>query len=134
MTLLDIRNQIVRLLCNKDTFGTEDFESIRVPEELADKRDHLIRSAAKQLVAYELLVDAGTDFWVLSSPLNGGGQELHISMQTANEIADTINTFLDANDLDLPPADALGIHEGNIIMLLSIVNDIISDDFEPETN
>lgn len=131
MTLLHIRSQLVSILCQQDTITAADFGQIKVTKDVADHKDALIRAALAELVSMGMLRDAGTPesgLWILSSPLNAGGQDLHLSMQVANGVAECINTFLDAREMDGDRVDPLNIHEGHVVMLLEILGDVLTTD------
>ncbi len=129
MTLLDTRNQIVGRICEKGLFTTDDFLSIKVPAEFAAQRDDLTRAALEQLCNIGMLAKVGDNMWILSDPLNGGGQEVGLSMGVCNEIANVINTFAAAENAEAQ-VDALNIHEGHIVALLQIIDQILGNETE----
>lgn len=134
MTLLHVKNQIVSRLCNRDTFGSNDFSGINVTKDLVDQKDGLIRAALEELEDSGLIKAAGQDFWILSMPLQAAGADVRISMPVCNEIAKTINTFFQAKKIEADAVDAMNIQEGHIVALLDILNDVISTDVEQENN
>ncbi len=127
MTLLAIRSQLVGWLCNHDTFSVSDFVGIKVAKDLEDRKDAIVRAAVAGLVEIGMLQPAGEDLWILSAPLNASGQDVHLSMPLCNEIADVINTDLEAKDID-DRVDPLNIHEGHVMALLSIINELLVND------
>lgn len=160
MTLLNLRAQLINHFCHADAFKTSDFASISVDKGLDSHKDGLIRAALDELVFSGLIrpvaanvkkhapgtslpapppdwTSATADLWILSSPLNAAGQDVHISMGVANGIAETINTWLSANDLPGERVDPMAINEGHIIGLLEILDDVLStdpDDFNRSAN
>lgn len=129
MTLLPVTNQLVAILCEKEMVSTDDFPTIKVEPKLADRRDDLIRAALSNLSDMGMIRAAGEGLWILCAPLNAQGQEVHLSMPLCNEIASVINTDLEAKDVD-ERVDALNIHEGHIIGLLHIIDEILNTDSE----
>lgn len=127
MTLLHLRGQIVSWLCEHDTISAADFGTFKVTEDLKDRRDLLVMAALANLVEIGMLQPAGADLWILTQPLNAQGQEVHLSMPLCNEIADVINTDLEAKDIE-DRVDPLNIHEGHIMALLSIINELLVND------
>ena len=125
MTLLSIRNQIVGILLQKDSVSVSDFSGIKVPDDLADRREDLVRTALGTLCEAGAIRPVGNDLWILVSPLNAAGQDVHLSMTVCNEIADVLNTDLAAKEVD-EQVDVLNIHEGHIVGLLQIINDILA--------
>ncbi len=124
MTLVDTRNQIVGRLCQKELFTTDDFAAVKVPADFTAYRDDLVRAALDQLCNAGMIAKVGEHTWVLSEPLNGAGQDVHLSMGLCNEIANVINTNLAAKDVEAQ-VDALNIHEGHIVALLQIIDEIL---------
>lgn len=124
MTLLSVRNQLIGILCQKELITTDDFASIKVDAAFADRRDDLIRAALDQLCNFGLIAKVGDQTWVLSEPLNGAGQEIHLSMGLCNEIANVINTNLAAKEIE-HQVDALNLGEGHIVALLQIIDEIL---------
>ncbi len=129
MTLLNVRNQIVGAFCEKDTFSRDDFAAVKLPKELEPQRKELIEAALGQLVKTELVEPAGPGLWILSSPLNAAGQDVHLSMPLCNEIAEIVNTHLESKGVE-DRIDALNIHEGHIIALISIIGEILGNEEE----
>lgn len=129
MTLLEVRNQCIGILCQKELFITDDFGSIKVHADFAGQRDDLVRAALDQLCTIGMIVKIGDHMWVLSDPLNGAGQEIHLSMGLCNEIANVINTNLAAKNVE-QQVDALNLNEGHIVALLQIIDEILSNDGE----
>lgn len=127
MTLLEIRGQIIGALCISGIFTTDNFIEVKVPKELSDHHDGIIRAALSQLEMVGLVAKAGDNLWVLSEPLASGGQEVHLSLPICNEIANVINTGLRARDIE-EQVDPLNIHEGHIATLLSVIDELLSDD------
>lgn len=133
MTLLDIRNQIVSSLVKKDTFVKSDFATIKLQKTHETDRDDLIRASLGELCDAGLIRRVGeSDTWILSGPMNAQGQNIHLSMETCNAVAEEINAFLDAHEIQGPRADALRISEGDIVALLGIIEAVIGDEMEDD--
>ncbi len=127
MTLASVTNQIVGSLCEKDTFSISDFAGVKVAPELADHKDDIVRAALSNLVETGMIKPAGEGLWILSMPINANGQEVQLSMPVCNEIASVINTDLEAKGIQ-DRVDALNLHEGHIIALLAIIDQILNGD------
>ncbi len=132
MTLSRVRVQIVSSLAqsHKDTFTAADFDGIKLTDDVAEHRAAVIRAAATDLVQVGMLTCVGEDFWVLNGPLGGDGQHVHLPFGLCCEIANTINTYLEANGLaaDNPAADPLAINTGHIEELLTILDEVLTAD------
>ena len=127
MTLLDIRNQLFTHFCEHDTFSTSDFAKIKIEKGLEDKRDVLIRAAIGEMVELGISCPAGDSFWILSSPVSGAGQSVQLSMRVSDAVASTIETFLDANEIEHEEVDRFNLHEGHVWQLLGIINDLTEE-------
>lgn len=136
VTLTDIRNSIVQILTQKDTFSADDFAQVEVSKDLEPQRDALIRTALKDLVEAGMLRElvsapaggGSGSIWILTAPLGVAGQEVPISLPTAIHIAREINEFIEAFEEDWPRADCLNIGEHNVLMLLAIIGQLRSTD------
>lgn len=124
MTLVTLKNQLLGFLCQKDIFSVNDFDSVKLPKELEDQREPLIKAALDDLSSMGMIKPVGATMWILTMPLNAAGQEVHLSMPVCNEIADVINTDLEAKGVE-DRVDALNLHEGHIIALLAIIDEIL---------
>lgn len=127
MTLLPVQNQVIASLCEKDTFSVADFAAVKVAPELNDRHDDIVRAALANLVDAGLIKPAGSDLWILSMPLNASGQDVHLSMPICNEIASIINTDLEAKGIE-DRVDALNLHEGHVVALISIIDEILGQE------
>lgn len=131
MTLVEIQNQIIGQLVDKDIVTKEELvHSIKIPKENEAILPELINAALKNLEDTGIVNKIGDVNlnWILRQPLKSMGQTIDLSMETCNEIADVINSFLDANDMKNMRADKLNISEAEIVMLINIINEIASND------
>lgn len=126
MTLLDVRNQIVSHFCKNDTFALENFKDIKVDDKFENDKDDLIIAALDNLESMNLIRGVSENLWILINPLNSAGQEVHLSMNVCNAIAETINAFMDANEIKEVKVDSLDIQERDIVELLSIIGEILN--------
>ncbi len=130
MTLLDIRNQIISCLLAKDTFSLED-DLAGVQMKLKDEGSNdlskdLVKTALAELEEIGMVRRIeDREMWILSGPLNVGGQDVHISMELANGIAEVVNSFLKANGEENNLSDPLAIHSGDLQFLLKIIGDLM---------
>lgn len=127
MSLLDVQNQLVGFFLQKDVLTAGEFSSIKVSEDLTEKKDGVIRAALSLLVDANMIRKVDEDTWILVAPLNSAGQEVHLSMAVCNEIAEIINIDLESKDIE-DRVSSLEIHEGHIVALLSIISELLSKD------
>ncbi len=126
MTLLDIRNQIVSHLCQNDTFSSENFKDIKVDDKFDGEKESLIIAALDNLESINLIRGVSENLWILINPLNSAGQDIHLSMNVCNAIAETVNAFMDANEIKDVKVDPLDIQERDIVELLKIIGEILN--------
>lgn len=131
MTLLDIQNQLVAFFTNNGVFSLlENGTSINVSKEFGDQKEGLIRLCLKDLETAGMVkeIPGGSNQWILTAPLGHSGQQIEISHSTSSLVAEEINAFIDAAEVDWAKANALSLHEGNIVMLLGIIATLRGDD------
>lgn len=122
--LIEIQNQIVGFFIQNDVMTSSDFQSIKVGNDLADKKDAAIIASLGLLAEAGLIKSLGDNTWILVAPLNSAGQEVHLSMATCDEIANVINMDLQSKDID-DRVNSLEIHEGHILTLLGIIDELL---------
>lgn len=139
MTLLSVRNQLLGLLTDRDTLTPADFAAIKLTPAIEPYRDDVIRQVLKDLTEVGMIRDLRApgetvpSAWVLTVQLGHSGQQLTIGYDTASQIAEEINAYRDACELEhqWPEADALHVTEDTILMLLSIISDLRDEDDGP---
>lgn len=128
MTLLHVTNQLISFFTKEHILSKEDFSMISVDSKLEDVRDSIILTSLEHLIELGIvkkIVDQ--DAWIMSVPAGLNGQEISISLPVASAIADTINTFYKANNIDANPVDPLDVGESNIVTLIEILHDLINE-------
>ena len=75
---------------------------------------------------------AGDKLWILSSPVGAAGQTVQLSMRASEAVAETIETFFEAHDVEHEEIDKFNLHEGHIWQLLGIINDLVEGDEDDE--
>lgn len=128
MTIQEIHFQLIVHFCDLDTFSKNDIDKIRVPKEQEDQKWPMVQAALADMVEDKTIKLVGENAWVLDSPMENMRQELNISMKTGLLLSATIETFCKANQLPFEPIDPFNIHEGHIISVLHILNDILTAD------
>lgn len=129
MNLSDVRNQIIGVFCEKPVFEASDIECVKLPKIMNDKRQEIVTAALLQLQETGLIRKVAEDYWMLNHPIGSSGQEIKLSLNTCNNVAETINTFLKAQgDDETPRADSLNLNEGHIITLLQILDMVLMED------
>ena len=128
MPLLHINNQIISILFQDNYFSEENYSSIDIKTELEENRTDLIETALQELVAANMIRQVGKQkLWIMILPPGSQGQQLSLNFHTCLAIADTINSFAKANNLEIEAVNPLDIGESHIINILEIIQDLISD-------
>lgn len=131
MTLIEIQNQIISKFVDNDIVAEEELkDTIKISKENEVYLPNLISAAFKNLENSGIVSQLNNKgIWILRQPLKSSGQSVDISMEVCNEIADVINSFLDAHQpQNKIRADKLNIAEAEIVMLLNIINELVSVD------
>lgn len=136
MTLLNLRNQLTGLFTDRDTLTVADFAAVKLTEDLEPYRDNLIRTVLKDLTETGMIRDLKVpgqeqpSAWVLTVQLGHSGQQVPLGYDTAVAVADEINAYRDAFELEdeWPEADALHITEDQVLMLLTIIGNLRQED------
>jgi hypothetical protein len=125
MTLLDVKNQLISHFVTKTVFAPEDTAGIQVPTELEPCRAGLVRAAFEDLEKAEMVRMIEGPSWILTRPFSDFVQDVAISPVTAEVVANTVNGFIKANELDWPPVDKINIDEQAVMILVDIIHEML---------
>jgi hypothetical protein len=130
LTLVDITNQIISQFMKKNLVSLDELkDAVKIDKEFEENLLELIRTGLKNLEETGIIAKLhGSDIWILRQPLKSSGQTVDISMETCNEIAEVINSFLDSRGMTKIRADKLNISEPEIVMLINIINEVTFGD------
>ena len=135
MTVQDISNQLITLFCEKDTFDVvNDLNKVNVDVGLNDKKTQITIAALKEMEKSGIVLQIGEGVWILKKPMGNYGQQIGLSFKTSMWIADTLNNFFKANDMEYELVDIFNINEGHLITLLEIIEDTLDDQTEEGKN
>lgn len=133
MTLSEIRNQILGHFVTNDHFSIEDDAGkITLPDSLVPSRDEIIALALSDLEKIDVVAKIGQDKWILRTPLISIRQNIQISGQTAELIADFINTYRDANGIKGDVCNKLDINERDLLNFLQIAHSLLNGETDDE--
>ena len=80
----------------------------------------------------------GLKTWVLTRPLGDFVQDVPLTPMAAEAIANTINGFINANELNWPTTDKMNLGERDVMMLVEIIHEMLElkamDEDEEEEN
>ena len=137
MTIIEVKTLILRHLLNKDYFALDDNFQIETPKEFKDLKTELIVATLKDLEEAKVLKrievkmneksSATKSVWILETPLEFHGQDVHVSFPLANLISQQVNSYIAANNLSRNRATPLNINEGDIYILSLIINDLLDN-------
>lgn len=131
MTLLEIRNQIVGLFVQRDTFIIPDhLDQIQVSESQKGVKLELVKLALADLkeskFCQAILSENGEQaIYTLSSPIYSDGQDIRISMPTANAVAEIVNSYAEQLGDDSMICDKMSIQDQDIQFLCLIIGNLL---------
>lgn len=124
MTLLEVKNDIVQIVIENESFCILDSEGIQVEKDFEDRKNDVIFAALRELenegVLSKITGESG-DVWILSEPLGLQGQDVHLSREMCEQIAAIINAYLDAKQNEGGRCNPLEIDERDIAILVGIL-------------
>jgi ERCC4-type nuclease len=135
MTNTEIQNQLVGFFLKNDTFKIpEDYKKIKVSKNQEDIKEALVKNALNELVLTKFLHlirkedENKTVAYILNYPLGFEGQEVKISMQTAEALGELLNQYKEALNLkDQAPTDKLNINDFDIQQLVVICAQLLNN-------
>jgi hypothetical protein len=134
MTIVDIKNQIISHLFDNDSFDLEvDGPKLTLSDDLLSVRDEVITTVMGELEDMKMIrrVASGEkDVWLLTQPFDSFSQSIILGASTSEILADTINSFRDANDIDADVCDKTKISEHDILNLLNICHALLDSDMD----
>lgn len=129
MTIVDVKNQLISHFLTRTYFAPADYSTLKIAADLEEHRDSLIRAAFGELEKADmvkgLIEGDGTMSWILTRPFSDFIQEVPISPQAAELVANTVNQFIAANDLDWPMVDKMDMEEADLIALVQVVRELL---------
>ncbi len=131
MTLHHIRTQLVSHFCDKDTFALSEIDSIHVDKDLVEHKEPAIRLVLADMVENGIAKQLGDKLWILAVPSSSMVQTIQLSMETCLTIADLIDTWAEANDMDIEPVNPLKLEETDFYTLINITNSLLEDGGPP---
>lgn len=139
MNLSEIKNQVIEAFFKNPYFGVGDFKRIKLPEALESVRESVIRNCLDDLVAIKfvrpLLANgsepktppAPASMWIMEEAIGAQGQEVSVSLRTASLVANVINRYREANNIEDGMCNVLAIDEGDIVNLCQITLQILTE-------
>lgn len=141
MTIINIKTELVSFFSEKSILRMEDFDKIKLSESLEPYRRNLILQTLKDFEEAKMikhaLSESGDQIWILEMPIGAQGQDVFIPLSLANQISETINSFIDAQeDRDKytnARCNPLSLRTEDIQSLLGIIDEVISgEDLESQ--
>ena len=144
MNLSTIKLQIIKHFFNKQYFNIEEhIDKIEIPSSLKDSSKDIVLLALKSLEDDGFIKGVKENdtnlvkVWIMINDISTHGQNVYITLPLCNLIADTINAFIQVNELNEEPINPLAISERAVAILVSIINDLLetdNDEKEDEEN
>jgi len=135
MTITEVKNQLISHFQSNSvlTLDSVSFKSIELDKETENLREQVIRAALEELETIGMvkkLVNPTGDAWILTQSFGSFTQQVTLSPHCAEWLANTLNQFREANEMDGDECDKTRITEKDIVNLLEILHTIL----EIETN
>jgi hypothetical protein len=138
MTIIEIQNQIHSLFLKTDTFiFPDDVKKINVDKHQICAKSDLIKKILhlfeekKMLLSYD--IGDGKTSYTLFAPLGSEGQEIAISQQTSELVAEIINQYRRANNIEAGLADKLNLGDRDIQSICLICSQLLNS-MDPDNN
>jgi hypothetical protein len=132
MTLIEIRNQIFTHFLKSDTFALpNDLKKVKVGKNQEEFKQELVTQVLTDMqedgLCGEISNPATGEIkaFVMAGPLGQNGQDVSISNQTAELVAEIINQYLASQDQE-GVVDKLNINEGDIQNLAIITAQLLN--------
>lgn len=124
MTIVDIKNQLISHLFDNDSFDlAQDGPKLTLSDDLEPVRAEVVASVLGELEDMKMVkkVSFGErSVWLLTQPFDSFSQTLVLSAAASEILAETINSFRDANEIEADICDKTKITEEDLINLVNI--------------
>ena len=137
MTLSDLRAQILTHFLNNTTLFLSDITRFKVDVSLDKLKKEIIIEAMKAFEKEHLVSQIHSQEgiligWILENKIGNSGQTVHLSYYLSHAIADTINSFMKANNIKNEDCDPLNLSEKDIGALIGIINEVLNEKEEDD--
>lgn len=134
MSIIEIKNQLISHFYDNDTFDIlVDSNKIELDDSLLSVRQQVVSTVLGELETMGMIkkVSQGErTIWMLTQSFDTFNQTVVLSASSSEIIADTINSFRDANEISGDVCDKTRISEADILNLVNICHVLL----EGETN
>lgn len=132
MTIIEIKNQVISHFFDNDSFDMEvDGPKITLSEDIEGARVEVLTSVLSELETLGMIKKvawAAKSIWLLTQPFDSFNQSITLSAGAAELIADTINSFRDANEISGDICDKTKISEPDIMNIINICHVLLDTD------
>lgn len=133
MKLVEVQNQIFSFYLSNDTFFVEkDIKRVKVSDNQEKIKRELVIAVLEHMAQDGFCVRVSTgdvltgDCYVLAVPFGSEGQNIEISNNTAELIAEFLTQFMSANDIKDYAIDKFNIKEQDLQNLIAICTQLLS--------
>lgn len=124
MSIIEIKNQLISHFYDNDSFDLlDDVDKIRLDDKLLIVKQQVVSSVLAELETMGMIkkVSEGErTVWLLTQSFDTFNQSVVLSAASSEIIADTINSFRDANEISGDICDKTRINESDILNLVNI--------------
>lgn len=135
MTIIEIKNQLISHFYDHESFCLDtDGPKVRLSDDLEKVREQVIETVLYDLQASNLVrkvQSAEKSVWLLTQSFDSFNQNVVISANAAELIADMINDFRDINEIPGDMCDKTKIIEADLMNLVNIIHVLLESDEAP---
>lgn len=132
MNLVEVRNQLFSHFIENDTFlYPKDVSSIKVDDEQSKFAGKIVKRVLDTMVTDNVVdvveIDNSTLAYITTLPLAADHQEVTISANTANLIAEVINQYQESAEATDYYADKFNITDSDMQAILGILTQLLNN-------
>jgi hypothetical protein len=138
MSIIEIKNQLISHFYDNDSFtvspDSPDIQKIQLDDNLSHVKDDIIASVLSELETMGMIKKVSAQVWLLTQSFDTFNQSVILSANSSEIIADTINSFRDANEISGDVCDKTKIVEADIMNLVNICHALLEESHHEDSD
>jgi len=131
MSIIEIKNQLISHFYDNDSFtvseDSPDLQKIQLDDNLNYIKGDVVSSVLLELETMGMVKKVSAGVWLLTQSFDTFNQSVILSANSSEIIADTINSFRDANEITGDVCDKTKIVESDIMNLVNICHVLLEE-------
>ena len=131
MSIIEIKNQLISHFYDNDSFtvseDSPDLQKIQLDDNLNYIKGDVVSSVLLELETMGMVKKVSAGVWLLTQSFDTFSQSVILSANSSEIIADTINSFRDANEITGDVCDKTKIVESDIMNLVNICHVLLEE-------